>query len=480
MYADGTYLTSYCRRYIRREKRVRTAKRILTAVMASCIVGMSLSFVCKVPLSNVNAAKESVKSKESVAAGCVMSTANKEVVFENVLYKNVVEMEALVEASKPPLIFIDAGHGGEDGGCVSGSVLEKNINLEIAQLVKAQLEDSGYRVIMAREDDTYISKEDRVEAANSAKADIYVSIHQNSSEDASVSGMEVWYDGADSKRDSERLAQLVRQQITKTTASVERELRGNADFHVTGSTLMPACLIETGFLTNSAERSMLITEEYQSQIAKGIVNGIKYYFQPKTMYLTFDDGPSEESTERILDILNKRGIKATFFLIGENVRKHPEIARKIVAQGHTIGIHSDTHNYNIIYKSTESFIRDFENAHKTVYEVTGVDVKLFRFPGGSVNAYNKQVSDDIIKEMTERGYIYYDWNASLGDAESKANIDREELIQNGIDSTLGRNKVVMLAHDAVYDTSLCLEELLDSLPEYEMKALDEDVVPVQF
>lgn len=289
MYADGTYLTSYCRRYIRKEKRMRTGKRILTALMVSCIAGMSLSFVCKVPLSNVNAAKESVHSKESVqskeraAISCIMSTTDEEAVFEDILYKNITDMEVLAEELKIPIVFVDAGHGGEDGGCVSGGVLEKDINLEIAQLVKTKLEDYGYRVIMAREDDTYVSKEDRVAAANSAKADIYVSIHQNASEYASVSGAEVWYDGADSKRDSERLAKLVRQQIIKTTKSVERELRGNADFHVTGSTLMPACLIETGFLTNSAERSMLITQEYQSQIADGIVGGIKYFFQSDTM-----------------------------------------------------------------------------------------------------------------------------------------------------------------------------------------------------
>ena len=107
-----------------------------------------------------------------------------------------------------------------------------------------------------------------------------------------------------------------------------------------------------------------------------------------------------------------------------------------------------------------------------------MDAKLFRFPGGSVNAYNAEVNEDIIEKMTELGYIYYDWNASLEDAAPETK--PEELVSNGVSTTQGRQKVVMLAHDVVYNTGVCLEELLDSLPEYEMKALSEDVEPVHF
>ncbi len=179
-----------------------------------------------------------------------------------------------------------------------------------------------------------------------------------------------------------------------------------------------------------------------------------------------------------MDILKERGIHATFFLVGENVRKHPEMARRIVAEGHTVGIHCDTHDYEKVYASVDSYIADFEAARQTVYEVTGVDVKLFRFPGGSRNSYNKNVSGKIIEEMTDRGYIYYDWNASLEDALGDA--EPEELATNGVETTLGRKKVIMLAHDVVYSTGLCLEELLDNLPEYEMQPLDESVEPIRF
>ena len=158
---------------------------------------------------------------------------------------------------------------------------------------------------MSRSADTYVAKEDRVKRANSVSADIYVSIHQNFSEVKSVNGMEVWYDGTDTQRDSRRLALLVSQQTARNTGAVEREVRGDADFHVTGSTEMPSCLVETGFLSNKEECAKLASQEYQEKIASGIVQGIEYYFHPKTMYLTFDDGPSE-NTSRVLDILKEK------------------------------------------------------------------------------------------------------------------------------------------------------------------------------
>lgn len=471
-YERGSYLTRYYHQYQRKEKKRKCARRILAAALGTCMICLAVFTIYKIPAGEVLAAtdKDVVYWPKHADMGAASGDP---------VQLDMAQMQALIEENAIPVIFIDAGHGGADAGCSRGGVEEKTINLEIAIKVRDQLEDLGYKVIMARDSDVYISKEERVEQANASQADIYVSIHQNATDDGSdASGMEVWYDGSDETRANKRLAQLIRQQTAKSTQVVERELRGNADFHVTGSTTMPACLIETGFLTNADERNKLVTEEYQEQIASGIVQGIEYYFHPKTMYLTFDDGPSEENTEKVLDILKERNIHATFFLIGENVEKNPEIARRIVEEGHTIGIHSNTHNYEEIYADADSFIQDFEAAHQIIYEVTGVDAKLFRFPGGSVNAYNAEVNEEIIEKMTELGYTYYDWNASLEDA--APDTTPEELISNGVSTTLGRKNVVMLAHDVVYNTGVCLEELLDSLPEYEIKALSEEVEPVQF
>lgn len=199
---------------------------------------------------------------------------------------------------------------------------------------------------------------------------------------------------------------------------------------------------------------------------------------PKTMYLTFDDGPSAENTTAVLDILKEKNVKATFFVIGENVEKYPEVAKRIVEEGHAIGIHCYNHNYDNLYASVDSYVQDFEKAQEIVYRVTGVETKLFRFPGGSINAYNRDVYQDIIDEMTDRGYIYYDWNASLEDA-TRDNAP-EKLLQNARESTLGRKRVILLAHDVIYNTTLCLEELLEQFPEYRMMPLLETVEPIQF
>ena len=174
--------------------------------------------------------------------------------------------------------------------------------------------------------------------------------------------------------------------------------------------------------------------------------------------------------------MKARGIKATFFLVGENVEKNPEMAKRIAEEGHTIGIHCYSHDYKTIYQSVDSYVQDFEKAYQVIKETTGVEAKFFRFPGGS--AYNKKVCKEIAEEMTARGFIYYDWNASMEDAVKNPN--PEQLIANAKESTLGREKVVLLAHDVVYATGMCLDDLLDQLPEYRMEVLTEDLEPVHF
>lgn len=493
MYGESTFTWEYVCGYETREQRKRRLfRRIYMLIAAVCIVCLTAMISVKlVAAGGVRFLTEKMwHTKEEITAELPIDGEGAEAVPAEQIALPLAAVAAqtavsfgdgsgLPTAVHIPTIYLDPGHGGTDEGCARAGVREKDLNLAIALLVRDRLKEQGYRVVMSRETDIYIAKEVRVAQANRSEADIYISIHQNATEEgAGVRGMEVWYTEDGGRSDSKRLAQLIRQQTLKSTGATERELRGDADFYVTENTTMPACLIETGFLSNTAERTKLGLAEYQQQIADGIAQGIVYYFHPKTMYLTFDDGPSEENTRKVLEILRERNIKATFFLVGENVRNHPEVARQIVAEGHTIGIHCDNHDYNALYESVDSYVADFEKARQTVYEVTGVETNLFRFPGGSVNAYNKKTGSAIIREMTDRGYIYYDWNASLEDAVK--NPDPKQLIENGVSTTLGRKKVVLLAHDVVGSTGLCLEELLDSLPEYEMKPLNEEVEPICF
>lgn len=375
------------------------------------------------------------------------------------------------------MVIIDPGHGGEDEGCERDGVLEKDINLQLALALQIKLKEMGYEVIMTRNDDTTLTLDERIEIANDSNADIFISIHQNAYEGEEASGVEIWC-GSETDDAESRLAKLLHRYLLKKTESTDRGLQVTDELKVIRETKMPACLVETGFLSNDRERELLLDAQYQDKIVEGLVNGIDLYFHPRTMYLTFDDGPSPENTNTILDTLKQKDIKATFFLIGENVEKYPEVAKRIVEEGHTIGIHCYSHDYNIIYADAESYINDFEKAQDIVYQTTGVEAKIFRFPGGSINAYNEKVYEEIIEEMGERGYTYYDWNASLEDAVLKS--EPEQLIHNAKESTLGRKRIIMLAHDTIDNTALCLGELIDELPEYKMEGLDETVEPIQF
>lgn len=385
---------------------------------------------------------------------------------------------SVTKDAKDTLVILDPGHGGEDEGCARDGIQEKDVNLQIALAVRTKLAKKGYQVRLTRESDVSLSLADRVKVANEAGADIYVSIHQNASDASEAQGIEVLYSVQNEGEASRRLARLIQKYAAQNTGAAERAQLLEEELHVIRECTMPSCLVETGFLSNAAEREKLTEPAYQEQMAEGIVSGIELYFHPKTMYLTFDDGPSEENTSAVLDILKARDIKATFFVVGENVRKHPEVARRIAEEGHTIGIHCNRHEYDKLYADVDSYLKDFEEAYAAVKEVTGAEPKLFRFPGGSINSYNRGVYEEMIDAMTERGFIYYDWNASLEDAVTKA--EPEVLIRNAVSSTLERKNVVMLAHDIVYQTAQCLDELIEQFPEYRMEALTEEVDPIQF
>lgn len=388
-----------------------------------------------------------------------------------------IQQTNVVEKTGQFVIVIDPGHGGEDEGASFQTVEEKEINFQLAKKLQEKLEAMDFQVLLTRERDVRISMEERVKIANEAEADLFISIHQNTCAEESAAGVETYYFPS-KEGENKRLAQLAEQYVVLYTQARDRGVKEAENLYVIRESNMPSCLIETGFLSNEQERTLLQEEAYLNKIAQGLADAVELYFYPKVMYLTFDDGPVAGNTEQVLDILKERNMKATFFVVGENVERNPELAKRIVEEGHTIGIHCYHHDYKKLYAGVDSYMEDFEKAKAAVYEATGVEPKLFRFPGGSVNSYNRSVYKEIIQEMTEAGYVYFDWNASFEDA--VRNITTEKIMQNAVSSTLGRKKVVMLAHDMVDETVACLEKVLELFPEYEMKALGEDVEPVQF
>ncbi|MDR3766611.1 MAG: polysaccharide deacetylase family protein [Butyricicoccus sp.] len=166
----------------------------------------------------------------------------------------------------------------------------------------------------------------------------------------------------------------------------------------------------------------------------------------KAVYLTFDDGPSS-NTEEILDALAERDQKATFFVVGKNIEGREDTLKRIVDEGHTLGIHGYSHEYNKIYSSVEAFLEDFHEAYQAVYDACGVYPTVFRFPGGSVNAYNRDVYQAIIAEMIRRGFVYYDWNVSGGDATGD-DLSASEICENVVDGVSDTEHPIVLLHDA--------------------------------
>ncbi len=182
----------------------------------------------------------------------------------------------------------------------------------------------------------------------------------------------------------------------------------------------------------------------------------------KTIYLTFDDGPSP-NTPRIISILNSYGIKATFFVKNTSYNGY---MKDIVDNGNVIALHSYTHDYKRIYSSDEAFYQDLQNISDLVYLQTGVRSNIMRFPGGGSNTVSKKYSPGIMTRLTqgvtERGYIYYDWNCSSGDA-VKNTVPKDTIVANCKRVPAAKNVIVLL-HDT--DAKSTTVEALPEIIEY--------------
>ena len=164
------------------------------------------------------------------------------------------------------------------------------------------------------------------------------------------------------------------------------------------------------------------------------------------MYLTFDDGPSQ-NTDCILKILKNYNAKATFFVTG----CHQEYNQYIIEaykQGHTIGLHSYLHEYQDIYSSKDAYFKDLKKIKQMVKQLIGIQVHYIRFPGGSSNTISRKYCQGIMstltKEVIEKGYQYYDWNGDSTDA-SGNHVAVDKLIRNG--TSCHDNNVMILCHD---------------------------------
>lgn len=200
------------------------------------------------------------------------------------------------------------------------------------------------------------------------------------------------------------------------------------------------------------------------------------------VYLTFDDGPSKNTNE-ILDILKKYKVKATFFVLGKPGKENEAALKRIVEEGHSLGMHSYSHKYADIYASQESFAEDFQEIQSFLQDVTGVTSRLYRFPGGSSNTVSDVDIHEFIEYLDEQDVVYYDWNVSSGDASSQE-LSEETIYQNCISGIAGKSTAVVLLHDAANKSTTVealprIIETLLKMDNMEILPITEDSVPVQ-
>lgn len=199
-----------------------------------------------------------------------------------------------------------------------------------------------------------------------------------------------------------------------------------------------------------------------------------YHSDTKRAFLTFDDGPSQ-NTETILQILEQYQVKASFFVLGTQVEKKPELVKKIYEQGNFIGNHGYSHNYSAIYSSPQAVLDEYNHTNSLIQQALGdsnFNSHLFRFPGGLAGGKYADIKNQA-KDLLEQNEIFQvNWNALTGDSE-KAKPTPEELMTNLQKTTEGKNSVVILMHDSAAKkvTADILPQVIEYLKSqgYEMK-----------
>lgn len=179
------------------------------------------------------------------------------------------------------LIILDAGHGGYDLGCKAGSCHEKSMTLSTTLMTQKILTEMGYRVLLTRSRDIFLTLKKRTEIANETKSKLFVSVHYNSAKNSDAKGIEVFYYKSEDKwrsGSSKKLADSVLSALIAKTGANNRGVK-NGNFFVIRETKMPAILIEGGFITHEDERALIKDSQYREKIAKGIAEGIDRYFK---------------------------------------------------------------------------------------------------------------------------------------------------------------------------------------------------------
>ncbi len=260
---------------------------------------------------------------------------------------------------------------------------------------------------------------------------------------------------------------------------VERELRQEMEAADAETQTRPITLTQV-----TTEKGEYINLPYMELYPEFYAPTVDYssISKEKVCYLTFDDGPSER-TDEVLDVLKQKNVKATFFVTKQDTNANRARLKRIVEEGHTLGMHTATHEYSLIYASVEDFLTDYYELYKWIVEVTGEAPTIFRFPGGSVNGYNRSIYQEIIAEMTRRGFVYFDWNVSSGDMTSSP-LPAGKITENCLNDAHKLQCAVVLLHDSVTKNTTvdALPEIISRFQEsgFTVEKLTPEVTPVIF
>lgn len=228
----------------------------------------------------------------------------------------------------------------------------------------------------------------------------------------------------------------------------EVEVSGTVDSNTPGTYTITYKVKDSSENLSVVTRKVVVTEATPPDSSKkGVI------------YLTFDDGPHGTYTAKILDVLKKYNVKATFFV---TMSGPDSMILREYQEGHTVGLHTATHNYKTVYHSVDAYFQDLKTVSNRVKNITGVESKIIRFPGGSSNTiskrYNIGIMSALTKEVIARGYHYFDWNISSGDAGETTS---SQGVYNNVIKGLKKNRAnVVLMHDIKSYTAEAVEDIV--------------------
>ena len=210
-----------------------------------------------------------------------------------------------------------------------------------------------------------------------------------------------------------------------------------------------------------AERRIELTSNEWNEEQKNNILHIYNDTGEKRVFLTFDDGPSTLITPLILDVLKQEEVKATFFLLGNNVKNNPDLVKREYNEGHYVANHGYSHKYSAVYSSPQATLDEYnytEQAIKDALENQNYRSNLFRFPGGSNGGFYNSIKQEAKALLRENGIVHLDWNSLSEDA--AGTYTKEQLLQNVKDTMGDKQSVVILMHDSS-DKILTYEMLTD-------------------